>query len=83
MASCLAGGAGVLRHLGEGDGDMRDQEEVGVAEDDLNLGTWGVQAKGPAGFGGDGDDPAAGLYSHESQTSLHAASLPQPQIHKS
>jgi len=67
-----AGLAGAASCLFQRDGDVRDEQQVVVAEDDLHLGPGRVQAQRPPGLGGDGDRPAAGLHGHEPQASLHA-----------
>ena len=62
---------GVVLYLFQGDGDVRDEEQVVVAEDDLDLGAGRVEAQRPAGFGGGGDHSPAGLDSDETEASLH------------
>ena len=62
-ASWLPPGRGpVVANLLQPDNDIRQQDQVVVAEDDLDLGAGQVQAQRPAGLGADGDSPVAGLY---------------------
>jgi hypothetical protein len=50
---------------------VRDEDDVVVAEDDLYLGAWVVEAEGAAGFGGNGDGAVAWLDGDEPQAPLH------------
>ena len=56
-----AQGGVVFPDLLQGDGQVGDQDDVVAAEDHLDLGAGAVEAERPAGFGGDGDGPVAGL----------------------
>jgi hypothetical protein len=58
-------------HLFQRNGHVRDEQQVILAQDDLDLGAGGVQPQRAARLGGDGDRTAAGLNGHESQASLH------------
>lgn len=50
---------------------MGDEDQVVVAENDLDLGARAIQAEGAACLGGDGDGAVAWLYGDEPETSLH------------
>ncbi len=66
-----AHGGVVFSCLLQGDGQVGDEDDVVVAEDDLYLGAWVVEAERAAGFGGDGDGPVAGLEGDEPKAPLH------------
>jgi hypothetical protein len=66
-----AQGGVVFPDLLQGDGQVRDEDDVVVAEDHLDLGAGAVEAERPAGFGRDGDGAVAGLDGDEPQAPLH------------
>src|SRR2546429_8630505 len=60
LAAAGGGGGAVVADLLQPDGDVRQQDQVVVAEDDLDLGAGQVQAQRPAGLGGGGGGSGAG-----------------------
>ena len=73
-----AGGVAVAAQCGvvfpdlfQGDGQVGDEHDVVVAEDDFDLGAAGVQAECPPGFGRDGDGAVAWLDGDEPKAPLN------------
>ncbi len=52
LAAAGGGGGAVVADLLEPDGHVREQDQVVIAQDDLDLGTRQVQAQCPADLGG-------------------------------